>query len=123
MTMTLDKCTVGIWFVQINQSTDWLLTVNKNDEEFTIEYRFRYYMDDKLGDDSDDVKNWYSGTVDRSKQTIEEVIEMTRKMMGFLVETSGGEGTELLMEDEDLDKFIAEFKALPFTHCREEPLN
>lgn len=43
-------------------------------------YRFRYYVDNKAHD-SDDVKNWYSVTIDRSEAEALKVIQQMASMI------------------------------------------
>lgn len=65
---------LGMWFVSGSNTRDWLCAAYRDGPtaEWEMKYRFRYYADDKKGDDSEDTKNWYHATM--SADTPEEKI-------------------------------------------------
>jgi len=69
---------VGVWWVAWTGG-DWMACVWRDDKEEHLQYRFRYYADDKAFD-SDDTKNWYSMARDiqPDAETIEQVNTVAR---------------------------------------------
>lgn len=65
----------SIYFVS-DGDRDFMATIKKADgEPWLMEYRFRYYVDDKAFD-SEDVKNWYTvNTPDDSQYTLSRLRE------------------------------------------------
>lgn len=72
-----DSYYLGAWFLS-GKERDWLCVIYRvaGAAEFTIQHRFRYYVDDKAHD-SDDIKNWYDGSlpVDFSEDKIIGIID------------------------------------------------
>ena len=56
MSIELTEKIVGIWFVDLDNESDWLGAMERTDEGYQVTYRFRYYVDDKAHD-SDDKKS------------------------------------------------------------------
>ena len=110
MSIEITKETIGIWFVELGGSQDWLGAVWRTDEGTILRYRFRYYVDDKTFD-SDDKKSWYE--VGPMKKTEEEAIEMARYVVKMLAEKAGSKSWETL-NDGDYDLFVERFTELPF---------
>jgi len=116
MTMELTENTVGIWYVQVSKESDWLMTVNEDDETYNMTYRWRYYEDDK-NFDSEDRKSWYSATTLKDKISKEKLIANMREAVELILNFPGSEKSwELLMEDHDIKAFMKKFEALPFVH-------
>lgn len=60
---------LGIWFVGWGTG-DWMAAIKRGDgPEFQLQYRFRYYEDQKAFD-SDDRKSWYRGTLTDTNEDI-----------------------------------------------------
>jgi len=67
-------------------------------KEWHIDYRFRYYVDDKMGNDSEDEKNWYAGrAVGPETEVFENVIRAFRDLSSMM-------GSELNVSVVESDK-------------------
>lgn len=114
--MTIDENTVGIWFVSVSDTQDWLGTlVDLGNGQLKIEYRHRYYDEKDPNNDAfsgKDRKSWYSA---QTKMPREEAIEVMR----LLVRVMPGKSYELLMgPDRNVDEFLERFKKMPFVHMK-----
>ena len=69
-----DMWVYGIWYVQ-GKDCDWMGSLSKQDDKVVLEYRFRYYKDDRAFD-SKDTKNWYTGS--------SPVEDLEKNLAGFL---------------------------------------
>lgn len=77
----------GLWFVNIPpcdqapRGGDWMgsLVRKKGETKNTVQYRFRWYKDERIFD-HEDTKNWYSFTAD-------EPMKVTQSKIGEVAET------------------------------------
>jgi len=119
--LKLDENVVGIWYVQLPEG-DWLASVFMEDDKPCLEYRFRYYVDDKSFDSADE-KNWYrmqpTGPADLNK-----LVETVRVIAGLTAARGKSEVYELMMENFDnFDAFAKEFQKAEFVSIQEERLH
>lgn len=120
MTIEITERTIGIWFLYLNDSSDWMAGLWREDDGIHLSYRFRYYRDDKLDETSEDEKNWYSlmtgESVQVSIRTVRDLIE------GMQEELGAGESWEILMGERGVEDFTKEFLSMPWAHItRIEP--
>lgn len=115
MTINIDDNLLGIWFMEVSSSQDWMAGLSKTNTpgELIIQYRHRYYKDRKAHGSADE-KSWYQGTL--ADTSIEIGIEQVRLIVRYLSEHAVGDPYELLRGDKSIETFISEFQALPFTH-------
>jgi len=122
MTMELSENTIGIWYVQTSETSDWLMTVNEDNESYDMTYRWRYYEDDK-NFDSDDRKTWYSGTIAKTTTSREKLLAGMRGTVELMLKfPEAGKSWELLVEDHDIKAFMKKFESLPFVHMEVMPI-
>lgn len=120
MTIELTKNTLGVWTVslpaqQFGKHTgggDWLCAAWAEGEKYIIEYRFRYYLDDKAFD-SEDIKNWYRMEIQKDGATEDKIIEVVRALVKKLWIDGGGKRYEVLMDDSGVDGLLREMKKWP----------
>jgi hypothetical protein len=119
MPMKFDENTRGVWYCPtIPGEQDFLLTLNRIDEEhYGITYGFRYYNSDDPFDEKDR-KSWYSGEVTGKSE--EEVVDViNNQIMKAISSLNDGEGfTEVLRGDRSLEEFMDEFLEQDFVHAK-----
>ena len=111
---------LGMWFVFDHQEKDWMCTVSQKErgEPWVMDYRFRYYVDDKVHG-SEDKKNFYrmQFKVDTPKAVM---IEAAKAMQHLLLTTGFGDDTfDLLIDSRDPEVIMAKQKTCPFLHMVE----
>lgn len=114
MSITLTERTVGIWYVSMD-GQDWMAHVAEEDETFELTYRHRYYVDDK-NFDSEDKKNWYSGSISKPETTEDDIISVMDKMCKMMSDRQDGVPYRIIKGDKSLDEFVEEFTSMPFSH-------
>lgn len=120
MTIVIDETLVGMWYMRVGEDADWLGAVKRVDENtHQLDYRHRYYKDDRTDEFSQDEKRWYS--VQFNDFTDWQMLEEIRRILVPLAKIAKSEVTEVLMHDGDVDDFIAQMSALPFAHIQEKP--
>lgn len=117
--ITVDDKIVGIWFLLVTKEQDWLAGISEvvPDEEYVLNYRFRYYNPESTGvwDGNKDKKYWYTGTIKGTKQT---AIDGIRKV-GRALELLGSVGDfQEVLNTSGLEKFLKEFQAQPWVYAR-----
>lgn len=117
MSIILDEGTIGIWFVQLTDESDWLLHLGEKEDVFEITYRFRYYVDDKIHD-SNDKKNWYRAEVKKDNYTFKQALEHAQTAYKLLYTMAGNAPHhELLKGKDNMEEFTNRFASLPFAHA------
>ncbi len=111
MTIELTENTLGIWAVSISDECDWLGAVWREGDDYVLEYRFRYYVDDKTFD-SKDRKNWYR-TVITGGQPEDKVVGVMREMARMLWSESGGKRYELMMDGGGIVRMMEDLAKWP----------
>jgi hypothetical protein len=116
MTIEFDDSIRAVWYVQLNAEADWMCGLNKADDGFRVQYRFRYY--ETLGAwDGLDRKNWYRAEL--KGESPDQVIEAMRKMIAVMQDKGAGQSFELVRDaDETVEAFLTRFTAMPFAHKR-----
>lgn len=110
--------TVGIWYLDtIPNKQDWMagLTEIEPESKYQIDYRFRYYEDDKAFD-SKGRKSWYKVVVPSTRAF---AIAVLRELAKHLAEAAdaGGELIEILNEG-DIEAFTKKITDSPFAYSR-----
>jgi hypothetical protein len=111
--MTIDKHTVGIWVIT-RQDQDWLASIREEDGKFKLIYRFRYYVDNKIFEESNDIKSWTSMNLTGIR---EEILFKIRTLFLTLAERMEGNAYEVI-NDGDFETFYNKFMDLPPIHGR-----
>jgi hypothetical protein len=120
--MEFTEKTRAVFYLSIDEETDWLLGITEEDDVWHCEYRFRYYHSDDPWD-QEDVKNWYSMKVSKDRETLNKVISVTREMVTILEEQCSNKAYELIRGEGTFDEFMEEFTKLPFVHCKTEAVH
>ena len=69
MSIPFDEHTLGVWNVALGDG-DWLAVLRVEDGKGIIDYRFRWYLDDK-DFDSKDIKHFYRATPKEGRDPLE----------------------------------------------------
>lgn len=94
--------TIGLWRVQCEASIDWVgAATRQSDGSVVIEYRFRYYVDDKSFD-SVDKKNWWR-VVKKPGASDDEVIEAVRSLVRHLQKAGARDAWEALSHGDPMN--------------------
>ena len=110
MAILLDEKLIGFWTAEF-PGGNFALGLRQDGGKILIDYRFRYYRDDKLFPESQDEMHWYhmeSEAADR-----DEALEIVRGLGEQAFEDMGIEVHEVLMGPEGLEEFMKRFEALP----------
>ncbi len=112
----LDEKTLGLWNIKLTDTSDWLGAVRElvPDEKYQIDYRFRYYADDKIFEDSKDKKSWYTATLSGTRHY---VLEATRAAVRQIASVSGNKVHEYL-NDGDMKAFMEKIANGPSMYMR-----
>lgn len=123
MTIEITKDTIGIWYMKIGDDQDWMAGLTKVEDGLKLQYRFRYYKDDKVWDSKDE-KRWYEGVLHHPLETVLPVIRaLVRHMRELDGDIPEEDCYELMMGDTGLDIFMTRLSMMPFTHAIEVMLN
>ena len=122
--ITITARTIGLWFVALDEHGDWLGSAcTTEDGDFEMIYRFRYYVDKEVFEDSKDKKSWYKGTVSKDHADKDKIIEAMRAMTKALWTQSGGQRYEIMMGNGGEEEFMDEMSKLPFTTMKTRKLD
>jgi hypothetical protein len=128
--IVINERTIGLWFLQITQTQDWLLGLEWVDDQsmkagkgdINLVYRFRYYAEDGVDrkdpeniHNEKDTKNWYSGIVCSKK---EEAIEKVRMIANKLKEGGAIGKVDELLYTGDPESFMKTFSNRPYMHVK-----
>lgn len=66
MAMKLDDSVIAMWQIELRLKQEdvvcdgnWMAILSKEADRFVLQYRFRWYQDDKIGAESQDKRNFY----------------------------------------------------------------
>lgn len=111
MTIELDDSLVAIWNAALPNG-DFLCGLRRRPTGgWEALYRFRYYRDDKLFEDSADERHWYKVTF-RHAPSEDEVIAELRSMMDLLPQPQW----EILRGARSTEEFAKLLYAMPGIH-------
>ena len=122
MTIEITDRTFGIWMVPL-PGGDWLGHLGTDAEgKPSFIYRFRWYKDGKVFEDSMDVKRWFAVTPKAgTTPTVEHMLEVARFSYNQLREKAGTtEGWELLRGERTAGEFMDVLRSLPGMHTKTE---
>jgi len=113
--ITIDEKTLGLWNVPLPDRSDWLAAVRElvPDEKYQLDYRFRYYADDKVFE-SEDRKSWYRGELSGTRHYVLESIRAVARRMASV---AGSEVSEFL-NDGDMKAFMEKIANGPSMYMR-----
>lgn len=108
----INEKTIGIWAVHLGSRGDWLGHLARGAKGIELKYRFRWYRDDKLYEESKDKKNWYR--VESRAMSEAQGIEVVRgAYQEILTASVRNKGWELLRGERSVEEFMAELFAMP----------
>lgn len=116
--MEFDGKTVGLWFLPIAETQDWMCMAREiePDLKYEIVYRFRYYKDDKAFDSKDE-KSWYRATVAGTRAF---VIASLRTVARLLFEAGALHQPFEILNEGDFKQFTKKILDGPFIFARME---
>ena len=85
----------GFWYVD-GDDKNWLACLSKRDGSWRLDYRFRYYRDDKAHD-SDDKKSWYTGKMN-GDQPVEKILAAVGQAVAAIEKEYGNKADFLSLE-------------------------
>ncbi len=108
----IDANTVAIWYVPLKDSNVAVMAYKTASGGYELKFRWRYYVDDEVGEKSNDTKNWY--TMTGPSKDKDQWIENGRQVARTVVAEAGEEThyDEILMGEDGLEAFTAKFLAL-----------
>ncbi len=104
--------TIGIWSVDLMNGSDWLGAARKDGDQYVIEYRFRYHVDD-LAFDSKDKKSWYRLSLPAAQYGRDTVIAVVRQIVEAIWIASGGKRYEILMAEGGINELMGRLETWP----------
>lgn len=108
--------TIAMWSVALANG-NWLGHLGRNAEgKLEFSYRWRWYRDEVIGQDSKDVRHFYSGTLSVPES---EAIHRFREVVETLREDLDGRSWELVRGARSEDEFFAALRAMPGIHVGE----
>ena len=125
MTIEITENLVGMWQFAFDGGDFMGGVTEQDDGSFFLQYRFRYYKDDKIGLESEDDKHWYEGTLhaatrEHAVNEVRSVMEKLKKA-GMLLAGEEIEVIEILMRGGDVEAFVQELTDQPWAHAQEVP--
>lgn len=113
----LSEKTVAIWYILLDSGTDWIAGITElvENEEYLIQYRFRYYEDNKVFE-SKDRKNWYEGTTRGTKNYVLGCFKTVAR--DFKILSLYPESFFELINEGDFKDFMKKLQDAPFSHAR-----
>lgn len=103
---------LGCWTLH-SPIRNWLAIIVKRDDRWLIQYRFRYFKDDKIGTDSKDERKFFAVSCDGDTPE-SKVIDNLRTIMATLKAAGFGSQEEsVLMQTSDFEKAMELMNTLP----------
>jgi len=112
MSMSLEKddYILGVWCLA-GAKANWLCIVVKRADEWVIQYRFRYFRDDKAFD-SQDKKSFFVARADGEKSE-SEIIESVDNIVSTMMDKGFGKTLERSMiRSKDMDDFMLAIRSM-----------
>lgn len=121
MPIIITPATVGMWFIPLNNMSDFLGGLEqKGPALFVFTYRFRYYDPDEPNNDpfsGKDLKSWYEVTIPLSREeAIFTIRDMTKKLSGVF----RAECDEVLVIDGNVAEYFEIIKGRAWNHMEPE---
>lgn len=116
--MVIDENTIGIWFMNLSATSDWMGHLYLEEGRPHLRYRFRYYDPADPSNDPfsyKDSKSWWSASFNGTK---EEAIHTVRQLVRELESQSGNKCDELLMRDGNVKRFFNALSRKMWAHLK-----
>jgi hypothetical protein len=116
MTIEITERVQAVWHMEI-QGGNWLAAVESLEGGGSkISYRFRYYHDDKLFEDSKDLRHWYRA---ESEIDVVQAIDKVRQVVAYMQRTGVGvDSHEIVRGRLSLNDFAALLMAQRYMHTK-----
>lgn len=123
--ITIDDNTLALWQFELPThiaNGNYLAALSRGAENkecsHTLTYRFRYYVDDKIGFESDDKRSWYSLQF-KGPLTDDAAIQRARVAVTFTASLAGVEPSEFLAGSKGADGLMEQLKHNNHFHARD----
>ena len=101
------------------EGSDFMGMLYRDNAEWVLHYRFRYYASDDPHDYGEDVKNWYTARVPTSEKTEAEMIDVfDRVMREMLRGYSPVRPHGLMIQSADAEEVGRLISSQPYSHVR-----
>lgn len=108
---------VGIWFIG-GQEKDWMLCLYREGDEWKIQYRWRYYKDQKAFGSKDE-KSWYGFNVSVSSRTEKEMMGKIDVIAKKLAEDMKSPLEIVMIQSGDIEFVTKVLTAQPWAHTQQ----
>jgi len=112
----LDENLLGVWFLDINESSNWFagLSCTKTAGRLQLKYRVRYFSDGTARNARFDPNAEASWAVAEMSKSPDQAIEDMRRIGRTLTQHARGELIEVLRGDRTFEQFQVALAAQPF---------
>lgn len=125
MTIRIDDNIIGVWFVQLGDTEDYMMGMSRVPTGIEFTYRVRHYHpESKDAFDDKDGKSWATfGTNDPDEaKAISAAREMAKGLVGLSIGLGKmkppGKVYELLRGEASVEEFAKRLMAAPFAHSQ-----
>lgn len=115
MSIKITENSIAMWYVYLKEA-DWLCHIAHTDDGILLQYRFRYYIDDKAHDSKDE-KRWFEALLKSASEA--EAIASCQIVAKKLAEISNTEIVEMIKGSKTVEEFTEELTNQPFASKRE----
>jgi hypothetical protein len=105
---------IGFWFVELGDSNYTAALLTNPAGQLELGYRFRYYVDDKIGSDSKDVRHFYRAIGPGKSQAA--LINHCRELAAHLAEAADTSVFEIMMDEKRFDEVLRKMEKHPAFH-------
>lgn len=127
MTMKLDDSVIAMWQIEMRLKGDdgvttdgnWMAILSKQPDGFALNFRYRWYRDDKVGVESQDTRHFYVAKMNPAITDPGEAIKQAREVYEFTrSKTHSSHSWELLRGERSLDAFMELMGTMPGMHMK-----
>ena len=117
--------TIAIYFLSLNETSDWMACWHQNRDDWILTYRFRYYRGDqtKQFEESEDEKNWYSMSAPKAKVQRREFEDRVLFVIGELERMTHNEHDVVEMDERGVDGFIEDLQSRSWTQVERRDIH
>lgn len=126
MAMKLDDSVVAMWQIELRLKAEdvavegnWVAILSKDDKGYVLDFRYRWYRDDEIGQDSKDTRHFYQARMgaeitddDAAVRHAREVYDFTRK------KSESSHSWELVRGKRTMDEFMELMATMPGMHMK-----
>lgn len=126
MAMKLDESVLAMWQIELRLKAEdvavegnWVGILSKDKKGYVLDFRYRWYRDEKIGTESKDTRHFYEARMgteitsdDAAVRHAREVYEFTRKQSGSTM------SWELVRGKRTMDEFMELMAKMPGMHMK-----